>query len=220
MLGVYLSDNPLSEVRDLLKARASHVVAELGTVESGAKIKIGGLVTSVRKIVTRFKTTMAFVQLEDFTGAIEVSLRPQCYEKFGVLLQDGAMLLVEGTTEVRARRQDSEEEESPGEEVKVQAESILCLERLAGAEAKKNGAAEADSRTGIHIRVQMFQSDSLPQLRDIIQRNRGDREVYLHLTSPQGETVMMLSAPFTAKEGTGLQSEVSSLLGEEALWVC
>lgn len=220
MLGVYLSDNPLSEVKDLLAARASHVIAELGTVDSGAKIKIGGLVTSVRKIVTRFKTTMAFVQLEDFTGSIEVSLRPQSYEKFGVLLQDGAMLLVEGTTEVRARRQDSEEEESPAEEVKVQAESILCLERLAGAEAMKNGAAAADNRAGIHIRVQMFQSDSLPQLRDIIQRNRGDREVYLHLTSPQGETVMMLSAPFTAREGTVLASEVSSLLGSEALWVC
>ncbi len=220
MLGVYLSDNPLCEVKDVLKARASHVIAELGSVETGAKIKIGGLVTSVRKIVTRFKTTMAFMQLEDFTGSIEVSLRPQAYEKFGVLLQDGAMLLVEGTTETRQRRQDSEEEENPGEEVKVQAESILCLERLAGAEAKRNGSQSTEGRTGIHIRVQMFQSDSLPRLRDIIQRNRGDREVYLHLTSPQGETIMMLSAPFTAREGTGLEREVHSLLGEEALWVC
>ncbi|MEW6277810.1 MAG: DNA polymerase III subunit alpha [Candidatus Eremiobacterota bacterium] len=220
MLGVYLSDSPLSEVRDILERSRTHTIGQLGELETGSRVKVGGLVTSMRKILTRFKTTMAFLQLEDGTGSVEVSLRPQSYEKFAPLLEDGALLLVEGNTEMRQRRQDSDEEEIPGEEVKVQAESILSLERLAGAEALRKGHNGPDHRAGVHIRVQSFQSDSLPLLRDLILRNRGDREVYLHLTSPRGETVMMLSQPFLVKEHLGFAREVRSLLGEEALWVC
>jgi len=215
MLGVYLSDSPLTEVRSTIKQYASHRVAQLNGLESGVQVALGGLVSSSRKIITRFKTPMVFLQFEDETGTTEVTIRPATYEKCSTLLNDGALLLVRGRTEIRqARRDPDDDSEAPQEQVKVTAEEIVCLEALANA---KNGKPEL-RLPGIHIRVQMFQSDFMPQLRDLLLRHRGDQEVYLHLVSPQGETVMHLNESFKVKGNEELEQSVRRLLGQEAIW--
>jgi len=216
MLGVYLSDSPLSEVRDTMKQHASHRITQLNGMESGVQISIAGLVSSSRKIITRFKTPMVFLQFEDETGTTEVTIRPATYDKCAALLQDGALLLVRGRTEIRQARRDPEDEgvDMPQEQVKVTAEEILCLQSLAAA---KNGKAKL-RLPGVHIRVQMFQSDFMPQLRDILLRHRGDQEVYLHLVSPQGETVMHLAETFNVRDTSDLKTGVRRLLGQEAIW--
>jgi hypothetical protein len=104
---------------------------------------------------------------------------------------------VRGRTEVRQARRDADDDsEAPQEQVKVTAEEIVCLQALAAA---KHGKPQ-QRLPGVHIRVQMFQSDFMPQLRDILLRHRGDQEVYLHLASPQGETVMHLNETFNVRD--------------------
>ena len=215
MLGVYLSDSPLSEVRDTIKQHSSHRVAQLNSLESGVPIAIGGLVSSSRKIITRFKTPMVFLQFEDETGTTEVTVRPATYEKCSALLQDGALLLVRGRTEIRqARRESDEDGEENQEQVKVTAEEVVCLEALAKA---KNGQPKL-RLPGVHIRVQMFQSDFMPALRDLLLHHRGHQEVYLHLVSPQGETVMHLAETFNVRLNQELETGVTRLLGQSSLW--
>ena len=216
MLGIYLSDSPLTEVKDVMKKHATHQIAKLTPADSGRQIKIAGMVNSVRKIMTRFNTPMAFVELEDFSGAIEVSVRPANYEKAAPFLQAGELLLVAGRAEVRERRGggDDEEEEMPAEEVKVQGEEFIRLDTLsAGGEGSKKPLP------GVHIRVQLFQSDTLPLLRGVILKHRGDESVYLHLCSPKGETVMNLAPTFSVRPDQDFEREVAGLLGKDALWV-
>jgi DNA polymerase III subunit alpha len=217
MLGVYLSDSPLTEVKDTIKRHATHTIASLANMESNQKVTIAGLVASSRKILTRFKTTMVFLQFEDESATIEVTVRAHTYEKCAALLQDGALLLVRGRTEIRAARRDAEDEgaaDAPREEVKVTAEEVLCLEALAQSSTNKL----APRLPGVHIRVQMFQSDFMPQLRELLLRHRGDQEVYLHLVSPQGETVMALNDAFHVRATDELHTMVRGLLGQEAIW--
>ncbi|MBI3928829.1 MAG: DNA polymerase III subunit alpha [Armatimonadetes bacterium] len=216
MLGVYLSDSPLTEVSEVLKRSTTHRVADLKFDDAGKQVTVGGMVTSMRKILTRFKTSMAFLQLEDFSGSIEVSVRPQTYEKVSSLLDEGLLILVRGKVEVRQRQGGSEvEEDIPSEEVKLQAEDVLSLERLADTGRDQNGKG---AKPGVHIRVQLFQSDSLPQLRNLLLKYRGGQNVFLHLSSPQGETVMQLSETFTVRPSDEFARDVRSLLGQEALW--
>ncbi len=214
MLGVYLSDSPLNEVKDVIKQHATHRVAQLANLESGVNVAVAGLVSSMRKIMTRFKTPMVFLQFEDESGTTEVTVRPAALEKCGHLLEDGALLLVRGRTEVRQARQESEDEvEAPREQVKVTAEEIVSLESLASQKRKPQVKLP-----GVHIRVQMFQSDFMPELRDLLLKYRGDQEVYLHLCSPQGETVMQLAEAFNVRANDELQHRVRGLLGQEAIW--
>ena len=223
MLGIYLSDSPLSEYRETLQRYSSHRIADLGSLPVGGSVAIAGMVTSVRKIMTRFKTQMAFLQLEDFSGSTEVTLRPKDYEKFAPLCVEGAILVARGVTEVRQARQarddEEEDEDAPAEEVKVTADELVDVQKLAAtARVDDRQAAEGRFR-GVNIRVQVFQGDSLARLRDILLKHRGAREVYLHLESPQGTTVMHLPEAFGVEEGPRLFGEVEGLLGRETVWV-
>ena len=64
---------------------------------------IGGLVSTVRTIVTKSGTKMAFVGLEDKTGESEVIVFPRLYEQFGDELQQDAVLKVSGKISARDR---------------------------------------------------------------------------------------------------------------------
>jgi len=215
MLGVYLSGSPLDEVKLALKKNASHRIADLGGLDSGSKVKIGGLVTGVRKILTRFNSTMAFLQLEDTSGSIEVTLRSAACERFKDLLVEGSLILVAGRTEIRQSRSDDEDESGEVQmEVKVTGEELSSLEKLAAV-----GAPEVKATLpGVHIRVQVFQMDFMAQLREVLLRHRGEQAVYLHLVSPQKETVMHLEQTFNVKPCDELNRSISGLLGGEAVW--
>jgi len=224
MLGIYLSDSPLSEYREVLKRYSTHRIADLSSVAVGSNVAIAGLVTSVRKIMTRFKTQMAFLQVEDFSGSTEVTLRPQAFEKYSSLCLDGAIVVAKGVTEVRQARQvredEEEDEEAPAEEFKLTADELLSVEKLASNFAGHQRTSNSEGRyRGLNIRVQVFQGDSLPRLRDILWRHRGAREVYLHLESPQGTTIMHLPEAFGVEDGPRLVEEVEDLLGRETVWV-
>lgn len=218
MLGVYLSDSPLTEFRGVLKKNTTHRIKDVAELEGGKHITIGGLVSSSRKILTRFKTTMCFLQLEDESGTMEVTLRANTYEKVSHLITDGALLLIKGRTEVRqVKSSDEDEGELPQEEVKLTAEDVNSLEALAQKSAG-DGAVDNGKLPGVHIRLQLFQSDHMPNLRDLLVRYRGEHEVFLHLISPQGETVMHLAEAFNVKPTDEFKGRVRQLLGGESIW--
>jgi DNA polymerase-3 subunit alpha len=221
MLGIYLSDSPLSEVREVMKKHVTHQLAKLTPSDAGKQVKVAGMINSVRKIMTRFNTPMAFVELEDFSGTMEVTVRPAHFEKASALLTPGSLVLVSGRAEVRERRGavEEDEEEIPSEEVKVQGEEFIGLDSLSVGDGTADNGGSRKPLPGVHIRVQLFQSDTLPELRSVILKHRGDEDVYLHLCSPKGETVMNLAPTFSVKPDADFEREVASLLGEGALWV-
>ena len=116
--------------------------------------------------------------------------------------------------------QDEEDEDTPAEEVKLTADEMLSVEKLASNVSDSRTSTDLDSRyRGLNIRVQLFQGDSLSRLRDILLRHRGAREVFLHLESPQGTTVLHLPETFGVEDDPHLMDEVEELLGRETVWV-
>lgn len=71
LLGLYVSDHPTSDYQSYF----SKVATPLGQLEKqsdNANVRIGGVITTVRKILTKTGSTMFFVGLEDMTGRIEM----------------------------------------------------------------------------------------------------------------------------------------------------
>ena len=217
MLGIYLSDSPLTEVKDVMEKHRTHKISALTPDLVRNNVKIAGMVTNMRKIMTRFNTPMAFLEVEDFSGSIEVVVRPAHYEKAAELLQVGALVLVSGRVDLKQRRvmDDEDEADLPDEEVKVQGEEFVSLDNLS---ADDGTGRNRKVRPGVHIKIQLFQSDFLPKLRSVLLRHRGDNSVFLHLSSPKGVTILNLGSTFCVKMCPELEKDVSSLLGREALW--
>ncbi|PIT97982.1 MAG: DNA polymerase III subunit alpha [Candidatus Andersenbacteria bacterium CG10_big_fil_rev_8_21_14_0_10_54_11] len=96
LLGLYLSEHPLSDVAQDL-ARVATPLADLTPLRgSGRSVVIGGVVAQVKKIITRAHTPMLFVRLEDMAGSVEVLVFPSLLSSTEDVWKDGAMVLLEG----------------------------------------------------------------------------------------------------------------------------
>ena len=109
LLGVYLSGHPLEAVEATLQGV---VTASCREVSEGAKlgeVVLGGIITSLRKRVTKKGTMMAFVTLEDLTGVAETVIWSETCERCGSALVEGAIVVMKGKAEVDERWREEKE---------------------------------------------------------------------------------------------------------------
>ena len=104
--GIYLSGSPLDEYTGYIKRTCNVVCSDLSDSENEedsysvedsisdekndlpAIIKIAGILTSVKKVITKKGKPMAFLTIEDQTGDLSVTVFPKQYEKFLNILSD------------------------------------------------------------------------------------------------------------------------------------
>ncbi|MBU0493702.1 MAG: DNA polymerase III subunit alpha [Chloroflexi bacterium] len=101
LLGTYFSEHPLSAIMARLGHTISAFCGEIDQDYAGQQVKVVGLVTNVRKILTRKGDDMAFVQLEDLHGAIEVVVFPRIYAATAELWVEEQILLMQGQVQAR-----------------------------------------------------------------------------------------------------------------------
>ena len=70
-LGIFVSGHPLADVKEALARTGAITVRELRGVEDDAPVKVAGLVTTVRRTLTKAQSQMLIATIEDTTGAIE-----------------------------------------------------------------------------------------------------------------------------------------------------
>lgn len=106
LLGFYLTEHPFAHLLSEMKRHVSHQIGELTIDEhSGKKVVVGGLVSGIRKILTKAgNNEMAFIQLEDLTGSIEVVAFPKNYLEFKDYLVKDRVILITGKVDDRQDR--------------------------------------------------------------------------------------------------------------------
>jgi DNA polymerase-3 subunit alpha len=95
LLGLYLSAHPLDRYDDYFAEQT----VSLNSLEIGhdkKKVTIGGVLSSVRMIVTKNGSKMAFLRVEDKTGEGEAIIFPKLYEEIGEQLLQDAVIKVTG----------------------------------------------------------------------------------------------------------------------------
>ena len=104
ILGVYISGHPLEDYeeswrKNITATSAEFVVdeeTEKADVKDGDRVTIGGMIAGKTVKTTRSNQMMAFIQLEDLVGSVEVLLFPKIYEANRELLTEDAKLFVQG----------------------------------------------------------------------------------------------------------------------------
>ena len=96
LIGVYLSDHPLSEYADLLAKVSSHNSQTLAEAQRERPVRVAGMVVAVRTIKTKSDKWMGFVTIEDMAGITETVLFPKTWEKYKDLCEDSKVIIVDG----------------------------------------------------------------------------------------------------------------------------
>jgi len=117
LLGLYISAHPLDNYDDFFEEQTVPL-HHLAPLLDGHPITVGGLVSTIRTIITKSGSKMAFVGIEDRTGEAEIIVFPKIYEKLGSALEQDAFVKVVGRASAR------DKDGNLMSEVKIIAESI------------------------------------------------------------------------------------------------
>ena len=117
LLGYYLTRHPLDSCPTIIKDYSK--IQELPRHEEGRGVTVGGLIVECKEIVTKKGQPMAFLQLEDLTGRVEVIVFPNSYKKYKDILYLNNIVGLSGKLEF------SNHDEDDGEEEKVYIPKIL-----------------------------------------------------------------------------------------------
>ncbi len=200
MLGMFISDHPLTHVQAALAGRVTTTVAQLSEMRDRSEIVIGGLIASLKRTTTKAGSVMAFATVEDLTGSVEVIVFPKTYEEAYLTLKRDAVVIVRGRLDVA------------DQQVKVLAEGIIPLEPFPPAPAR-------DVTLHVLLDADRHGEDGLLRLHELLGRYRGDRPVVLTIRA-DGRDVKMQPGDLRVTSGPAVVQEIEGLLGPStASWI-
>ena len=224
--GLYLSGHPMDEYRELAmqsQAAKIHTLIEDLSGESGGtpvyrdgmSVRLAAVVTSVRLKTTRNGGMMAYVQIEDESGALELVVFPRTLQEHGALLQEDTAILLDGRIDAR----DDEAPKVLADVVRpLDADTIAALvrqtgqrETSSGAGKRKQAARQAAER--LHLKVPSMGGSEFEQVKGILLENRGEIPVQFY---PQ-DTGKRLLAPrgLWVSQSIDAVEKIRAVLGSE-----
>ena len=114
-LGIFVSGHPLADVAEALARTGAVPIRDLRAMEDDSPVKIAGLVTSVRRTLTKAQAQMLIATVEDMSGAMEVVVFPKQYTDLQARFIEDAIVVITGRLRLRERRGST-----PGEEVPLE----------------------------------------------------------------------------------------------------
>jgi len=96
LIGLYVSDHPITPFLPVLRSRVSHYSGQLSDLTQKEKVVVGGMLTSFRTTITKNGKPMAFATIEDIQGFIDLVVFPRAYELYGTILAPEMVLIAEG----------------------------------------------------------------------------------------------------------------------------
>lgn len=215
-LGFYVSGHPLDRYAAELKRIASNNTESLPGVKEGSKVTVGGSVEAFRERTTKTGHKIAFFELEDPFGRVEVIVRPRLLEKEDVrkTLTSGEPVLAVGLLQFEQDRGGGGGGQAAGGGDDAPAETPTAP-KLVLEEVSLISQAIRKKAKGIRVklRVGKFHSDQLKELRKTLEKHPGSCPVTLEI-SEDTWLFRMPSVGLSVDPSDSLRSNLERLFGE------
>jgi DNA polymerase-3 subunit alpha len=190
-MGFYISRHPLARLQEEIKRVTNEDTSTLARRKNGGEVKVCGLVSELKEIVTKKGDRMAFLTLEDMKGFVEVILFPEVFRAALPVLNGGDPILVRGTVD-------------PSEDhVKIKATEVQPLSEI---------PLPSQKNLRLKIPLASLMPSQLEGLKEILADHRGHTRVLLHLINgKQQETIIALSDQYAVDPSPRFQDRVRTL---------
>ena len=198
MLGIYVSDHPLSEVADMVRAGADHMLGDIEELDDGTSGWFAGMLTSVDRRATKKGAMMASAVLEDLEGSVEAVFFPTTYEKYRDLIVDDAVL------RLRAKLEDSDRGR------KLIVVEVEPFDGSAFSKPPKKVVVKADGDALVNGRA--------TELKGVLTSFPGRDIVELHVwDEPNGKTIVCTMPERVDANANGLHARLLEMFGMQAV---
>ncbi len=96
LIGLYVSDHPLSSVIDAIAQNTTHYSSDLAEASDQQPVRVAGIVSRIRPHITKRGQPMAFITLEDMQGNFDLVVFPRTWAAYREVLDHDAIVLIEG----------------------------------------------------------------------------------------------------------------------------
>ena len=162
---------------------------------------------------------MAYVELEDLTGTVDVTLFPRAYEQFRHLFEPDAVVVVQGKVEAarpggRSRgTAPAIDEELDPEEEEVEQAAIIAEAAWVWDDPE---CAPVERQQTTHVDLPgAVENGQLDQLAAVLARHPGSGEVIIHFNVRGAEVSIQVGERFRVSAGQSLKEDLDALFGRE-----
>jgi DNA polymerase-3 subunit alpha len=198
MLGLYVSDHPLSGLEHVLARAADTSIAALVADEGrpdGSTVTVAGLVTSLQRKMSKNGNPWAAVTIEDLEGAVEVMFFGETYLAYSTILAEDQVITLKG----RVRRRD--------DQMQLQAMEVSLPDT----------SAVADSPVLVTVPHTRCVEPVMVRLREVLATHPGSAEVHVNVAEPGKRTVVRAGDTLRVEKSPALFGDLKALLGPACL---
>ena len=192
MLGRYISDHPLNGYEGTIRRKCDVSTTGLGHQEEGKVVKIGGVISELKKKYTARGDLMANISLEDLEGSVEVIVFTKAMSQVGHKLINDQPVIITG----RVDRRD--------EMLK-----LVCMD----VETLKSDEETKISSIEVQIPSTGTTTKHLENLASLLNEHPGECDVYVWI----GSKKIWLGSEVRVNPENGLMGELRVLLGAESI---
>lgn len=236
LLGLYISAHPLDDFELYLEEQTAPLASLLPEMD-GKKATIGGIITTVRTIMTKSGSRMAFVGLEDKTGESEIIIFPELFKQIGNKLEVDLVIRAEGKLNARDRdgnmtsevkmiadtvffvtEKELREYDPIGRKMvapKPKPQSGVSVTKVAAAKPTVAAKPVAIALKKLYVHIKdPDDHERLKQLKEICAKHAGQSDIVLVLGE---ESRSAIKLPFRIEENDALIDDLVKVLGEDAV---
>ena len=205
--GLYLSGHPLDAYRGIIKNISSCKISELTGDDAKAYdnkvVKIVCAVIKSKFMTTRSNTMMAFTNVEDLSGTMEILVFPKVLMNCRDALQENAVVVITGRVSVKE-----------DEAAKLLAENIVPIEQYnATAPAQiPEPAPKKPAKKGLYLKVPSQTCTEFHKVTNLLTIFEGDFPVYVYFEDRKQLTLAPKN--LWTLNSDRLCSELKRILGE------
>jgi DNA polymerase-3 subunit alpha len=188
-LGIYVSKHPIEGIWEIIKPKVDKEIFELAECNPGTKVKIGGIITSVKKMITKKGAKMFKLEVEDLTSAIEIIIFPREAKSIvDSYFSDGDIFIFSGSV-----TKDGDEENATPKLIFNSCEKI-------------DNAIFTGSKPIILKANSLVSNETIKSIYDIINNSNGASTVFLEMIDGNKEYTFRFNKTTSLKIEKDLQS--------------
>ncbi len=194
-LGLYVSEHPLTAIRDQLRRKTDCTLNELERRRDGEIVTVGGIVSSLKQLTTKRGEPMVFATLEDVTGPCEVVAFNSVYQQARDLLLQDRVLIVKGRIDHKQQG-----------ETKLVALEVTAFE-----------ATPERREVRLKVDARIASAGVVRELAALVKDFPGEAPVYVDLVTSMGSKLLELGPKYRVHPVPDFFAEVKHLFGEAAV---
>lgn len=228
MLGLYVSDHPLSDLTEAITSWQDISIADLKDgARVGVNVKLAGLVSSFERKVTKKGDPWALIILEDLDASIPVYAFPRTYNQAASFLAPDAIVIITGKSELREDGSYAfmaSAITAPNLDKAVRSDPALWRERqvandkVAHESGVKLGGDSSDVRP---VRVKVLDSEltekNIAALKKALAESPGYRPVEIHLLNLDRTVSSIIELEERVVGNATLAAEIRYIFGHDAV---